>query len=307
LKAQVLHFSEAGPFQPTPAILEDSNMVHPDLWKSEDALRPAAVPAYPRWPLDLVEVQAGQDEPRRPGRSRAIGWQDYLDLSDPRHQPFDWPSAQMMMQLACEGFERAVSAPDTALDPEGPAMLEKLRDLKGATDVMAKTVPFSADIVAVLLAETRGMPAFQPRIPQRRDGRKANGPDRGADAAPAFARPAAPNMLEPTAWQVSYVRYLQDRAKHAYSREPGALPGPLAAHCEDVWREWATHEMGGMGHVPWGKLRSFDPKEEAILLELPSGQLMNWHFGNSANLVLTIRKDDLALGEFGRVSVQVSG
>lgn len=44
-----------------------------------------------------------------------------------------------------------------------------------------------------------------------------------------------------------------------------------------------------------------------MLLELPSSHLMNWHFGAAATLVLTIRKEDLALGDFDRVGAQVSG
>lgn len=308
LKARVLFFMEAGPFQPSPAILKDANIVHPGMWKSDNALRPGAIPAFPRWPVELTVIEDGQSEPRSAGRSRGISATDYLDVTEPRYRPFDWPSAQMMMQLALDCCERSAPQPEAAPDPASSASLDKLRDLKAATDIMAQTVPFSADIVAAIIAEVRSLPAFQPRIPPKRDLRKAPGPDGTSEPGPSFAKAPAKITFDPaTDWQVPYVTHLQDRAKHIHSAEAGPIPAPLLMQCEELWRDCAAHEMGAMGHKPWGRLRNFDEKDEVLLLELPSSQLMNWHFGNAGNLVLTIRKEDLALGDFGRVVAHVSG
>lgn len=307
LKAQVIHFSEAGPFRPAPEVLENSSMVHPDLWRSESALRPPAVPAFPRWPVELVVVEQGQEEPRRSGRGQIIGRLDHFDIMEPRFQPFDWPSLQMMMQLALNGHDRALRSPEHLPEPDGAALLEKLKDLGAAVDIMSATLPFTHELAGAVLAEARVLPAFQPRKPSRLNGKNAASPEVSGEPVPSFARAAMPAVHETTGWQVPYVRYLQDRAKHIHSGETAELPAPLLAHCEEVWRGWAMHEMGAIGHLPWGKLRNFEEKDEVLLLELPSSRLLNWHFGNATNLVLTIRKEDLALGDFDRVSAEITG
>ena len=64
--------------------------------------------------------------------------------------------------------------------------------------------------------------------------------------------------------------------------------------------------MAGMGHIPFKYVHEFDPATEVTLLELPSSGLMSWMFGDVDNLVLTMKKTDLAAGNFGKVKVQVS-
>jgi hypothetical protein len=289
LKPRVIYFTEAGPFRPSPVMLKESNMVHPEMWKSESAMRPAAVPALPRWPVDILVVEDGQEEPRRAGRARNIGRLDPLDISEQRFQPFDWPSLEMMMQLALRCSETHLPSPEAPV-PNSMSSLVQLKDLRAAVALMAETQPFSPEIASVILTATRLMPAFLPRNPPKPDPQ--NPVPEGAAG-------------EPTDWQVPYVRFLQDRAKHIHSAGAGPLPAPLLAHCQEVWRDWAAHEMGGMGHRPWAKLRSFDEKEEVVLLELPSSHLMNWHFGNAGHLVISIRRKDLELGDFGRIGVHV--
>ena len=61
-----------------------------------------------------------------------------------------------------------------------------------------------------------------------------------------------------------------------------------------------------MGHIPFKYVHAFDPHTEVTLLELPSSGLMSWMFGDVDNLVLTMKKTDLAAGNFGAVKVQVS-
>ncbi|WP_395450291.1 DUF1963 domain-containing protein [Aminobacter sp. UC22_36] len=53
-------------------------------------------------------------------------------------------------------------------------------------------------------------------------------------------------------------------------------------------------------------MHEFDLDSDVTLLELPTSNLMGWMFGDVDNLVLTIRKQDLAAGRFDDLRVQVS-
>ena len=66
----------------------------------------------------------------------------------------------------------------------------------------------------------------------------------------------------------------------------------------------AAHEMGGMGHVPWRYVDEFDERHDATLLELPSGSLTNWMFGDVHSLVITMTKADRAAGAFDPAKLQ---
>lgn len=92
----------------------------------------------------------------------------------------------------------------------------------------------------------------------------------------------------------------------AYRRSPASLPPAVRAHYEWLWGELARHEMAGMGHVPFKFVHAFEAETEVTLLELPSSGLMSWMFGDVDNLVVTMRKADLAAGDFTALKVQVT-
>ena len=98
----------------------------------------------------------------------------------------------------------------------------------------------------------------------------------------------------------------RDQAKHAYARDPDSLPAEVRSDCEQLWKDMAAHDMGGMGHVPWNYVDEFDERDDVTLIELPSSSLMNWRFGDVYSLVITMTKADLAAGAFDRVKMQVS-
>jgi uncharacterized protein YwqG len=100
--------------------------------------------------------------------------------------------------------------------------------------------------------------------------------------------------------------YRRDRAKHVYARDPESLPAEVRTDCEEIWKDMAAHEMGGMGHVPWQYMDEFDEGHDAALLELSSSGLMNWMFGDVHSMVFTITNADLAAGAFDRVKMRVS-
>jgi uncharacterized protein YwqG len=64
--------------------------------------------------------------------------------------------------------------------------------------------------------------------------------------------------------------------------------------------------MGTMRHVPDGYVHQFEMDSEVTLLQLPSSHLMNWMWGDTYDLVLTINRADLERGEFGQVRAQIT-
>ena len=277
-RPHVLHFHEAGALQPTPAMPSGSYI-----------LGSGAVPAFPRWPVDLIAVPAGQEAPRREGASHGMKrlLAESWDVTESRFLPFDWPSAQRMMELAADTGRASPAAHETEIP-------KKLQNLKAAVDTMAASVPFSAVVMDLILAEMRSLVWPHPASPQPRGegGQPAGLPFTSHD-------PAAPG------WQCEYVLYLQERAKHVYAEDPHSLPDEFLADCEDLWKEQAADGVAGMGHVPWAMPREFDEDQDITLLELPSSELMNWRFGGGKNLVLTMKASQLASSRFGSVDVNV--
>lgn len=279
-RPHVLHFPEAGVLQPAPAMPHGSYI-----------LGPGAVPAFPRWPVDLVPAPAGQEEPRQAGQGD--GMQRLLaqpwDVTEPRFLPFDWPSAQRMMLLAAGMAETSPPAPGAGQPPD-MAMLKKIRTLKAAVDTMAASVPFSGAVIDLILTEMRSMVAASPPAAE--------------GAAPA-ERPFTTHDPAAPGWPRDYVLYLQERTKHIYVEDPQGPPPDFLADCEAFWKELAGEGVASMGHLPWARPRDFDENHDITLLELPSSDLMNWRFGSGKNLVLTMKTAHLASSKFGAVEVHV--
>ena len=68
----------------------------------------------------------------------------------------------------------------------------------------------------------------------------------------------------------------------------------------------AQREMGAMRDIPDGYVHDFSVGSEVALLQLKTSHLMNWIWGDTYDLVLTLPKTDLARGDFGRVKVQIT-
>ena len=61
-----------------------------------------------------------------------------------------------------------------------------------------------------------------------------------------------------------------------------------------------------MGHEPFRHIHDFDEDREVVLIELPTSGLMSRRFGDGDNLVVTIDKARLAVGDFSKLRTQVS-
>jgi soluble P-type ATPase len=64
--------------------------------------------------------------------------------------------------------------------------------------------------------------------------------------------------------------------------------------------------MAGIGHIPFQYVHDFSAETDAMILELPTDYLRNWIVGDCHNMVLTMRKDDLAAARWDALIYQVS-
>ena len=350
---QVMHFAEVGPLTPGPVLPPDCSIVGTDMRPSPGKAN--LIHAIPHWPVDVVPVFDGKDDPRREGWHKGTHkrYKERHDIATPALMPFDWPTARTMMEIVVANVARAVPTaaaphlepvalaktesdiaeasagganPDNILDQrvhlddlramarvrdyalqEGPAILERLQVLKARVESMAAEATFSAAAIAPVLAEMHAMTWMHKSVPPRyRGGRKLTSQERFDEGVRLLSLPLTTHDPASTLWVHGFETYRQDWAKHAYARDPAALPAEVRGDCEEVWKDMAAHEMASMGHVPWQYVHEFDDRDDVTVLELPSSSLMNWMFGDANSLVLTMTKADLAAAAFDRVKTQVS-
>jgi hypothetical protein len=351
VRAKVLHFTEAGDFTPSPPVGHDDNMLGYDGRKRAE--ESGYTWAFPCWPVDIVSVVDGRDDPRKERRrtARPERYGQRHDIVDEHCLPFDWATAQMMMNVALAAYEGVLSkwpkgvapevlskaelaireAESSGVDPEelarvrveyderrvmaavyefvaanGAAVVERLRELKARVDAMASSEAFSTQAIAPVLAEIRAMTWMHKSVPPLyRDGQKLPHSERLQEGVDAFALPLTTH--HPSAapsWVHAFETRLIDAAKPVYLADPSRLPPALTAFCEAIWSDEAACEIGGMGHVPWRYVHEFDGETEAMLVELPTCYLVGWMFGDVDNLVITVKKADLARNDFSRALVQ---
>jgi hypothetical protein len=217
---------------------------------------------------------------------------------------------------------------DAERAPKPPENLERLRNkardlpiLIEATGKAASIIREAASELQVVAVETRDLAGREPfsqevirAVMQRLRAiewmhvKRGIDKNRGEGAEDIQCRVLPLTVHDPdaTLWVHDFETLRFDWAKHAYCRAPASLPPAVRAHFEWLWRELAPHEMASMGHIPFKYVHEFDSDSEVTLLELPSSGLMSWMFGDVDNLVLTMKKADLAAGNFGAVKVQFS-
>ena len=327
--AHVLHVSELGPWREGP---EDLSIAG---WSSglpyaKSQLKP--IDAWPRWPVDLVALRPGDPDPRRDGYSEASHdvYKQGFDLASPMHRPFDRSTTLGMLDIAearlVEYLAKDLVTPlrqqlEQTLDrlavaeaaPEPPGNLAELRE-------RAATLP------ALIEARTKGHPMLEAALTQVRTvAERINAASEQTqlsehEIAAIIAElgkceiiyprvrqlPLTAHNEEGSLWVWDFECLRLDRARHAYSKSPEALPPAMRSYFEAIWKDQAAHEMAGMGHVPFEYVHRFDLDKDVTLLELPTSNLMGWMFGDVDDLVLTISKKDLAAGRFDMVTTQVS-
>ena len=325
----VLHLGEMGPWRQGPASL-DIDGWSTTLPYAKSRLTP--IKDWPRWPVDLVSVRPGDPDPRLEGRSEANHeiYKRGFDVASPEHRPFDRSTTLEMLEIAeARLVEWLAKDMITPLRQQLEQALNRLNVAEGASEQpgnLAELRERAATLPVLIEARTKGLPMFEAALAQVRmvaerinaasDQTQLSQDEIAAIMAElrkceiiypqAQQAPLTAHNGEGSLWVWDFECLRLDRARHAYSKSPDALPPAIRGHFEPIWRDQAVHEMASMGHVPFRYVHQFDLDSEVTLLELPTSNLMGWMFGDVDTLVLTIRKKDLAAGRFDAVRVQVS-
>lgn len=159
--------------------------------------------------------------------------------------------------------------------------------------------PFSANDAAAVV-EALGAIEWQ-------QVKRENDPDRpGAERVTTLRLPLTRHDAEASGWVYAYDQRHAALAKRAYTADPGQLPSAQRAHYEPIWQAQARHEMPSLGHIPIGYVHDFDSREDVTIIEIPTGHLLDWMFGDCHHLVLTMKKADLDAGRWDKMLLQIS-
>jgi hypothetical protein len=273
-----------------------------------------AVRAFPEWPVDLVAIGPGDTDPRSeadPGEPGAALYDRGYDIADPAFHPFDWGSMTAMVALLEMRLDRLTpeAAPASGADAADIAEMEQRAAInyearKRAEEIIA-IVHDSAARAEFSASDATAVMAGLHAIHWAKTIRSVD-PETGAERVETITLPLTTHRADANLWVHDYQTILFDRAKHAWCANPGNLSAPTRAFYEPWWRDLAEREMAAMGHEPFRHILDYDEEHEAVLLELPTSGLMSRRFGDGDNLVVTIDKADLAIGDFSKLGVQVS-
>lgn len=105
IETKVLHFSDAGEFRSSPPISKDCSIVGYDGRKRAEASNYTST--FSCWPIDVVPVEHGRDDPCREGRSQILHerYRTRHDIVTEHRWPFDWLTAQIMMDRALSAYD----------------------------------------------------------------------------------------------------------------------------------------------------------------------------------------------------------
>jgi hypothetical protein len=105
VKAKVLHFPDAGEFRSSPPALKSCSILGYDGAKRAEASNYTW--GFARWPIDIIPVAHGRDDPYQAGKSqiRHERYRTRHDIVAEHRWPFDWSTAQMMMDSALSAYE----------------------------------------------------------------------------------------------------------------------------------------------------------------------------------------------------------
>jgi len=310
---RVLHLRDTGmPVAPPFTLNDPEGWFGPHGGLASGDLASFAVRAFPEWPVDLVAVRAGDADPRSEGDpdepGAALHDRGY-DIADPAFHPFDWGSMTAMVALLEQRLDRLMTEAPPEADTDNPGEMEQCAALNREARARAEEIiaivrdgagraDFSAGDATAVMA---GLHAIRwVKVIRSTD------PETGAEQVETITLPLTTHRADANLWVHDYQTILFDRAKHAWCANPDNLSAPARALFEPWWRTLAEREMAAMGHEPFRHVPDYDEERDAVLLELPTSGLMSRIFGDRDNLVVTIDKANLAIGDFSKLRVQVS-
>lgn len=310
---RVLHLRDTGhPVAPPFTLNDPEGWFGPHGGLGFGDLATFAVRAFPEWPVDLVAIRPGDTDPRSEGDPNepgaALSDRGY-DIADPAFHPFDWGSMTAMVALLEQRLDRLAPEAPPGGDPENPGEIEQYVAINREArvraeeiiaivhDSAARGVFTASDATAVMTAlhAIRWVKAV-----------RSVDPETGAEQIETITLPLTTHRADANLWVHDYLTILFDRAKHAWCLNPDNLSASARALFEPWWRSLADREMAAMGHEPFRHVHDYDEERDVVLLELPTSGLMSRRFGDCDNLVVTIDKADLAIGDFSKLRVQVS-
>lgn len=308
---RVLHLGEAGLPVAAPFTLDPEGWLGAYGGLSIGDLASFAARAFPEWPVDLVAVGPGDADPRSEADPNAHGNALYnrgYDIADPAFHPFDWGSLTAMIAVLEMRLDRLVTEAE-------PADEQNEAERKRRADINLEARERALEIVAIV----RDSPARDDFSPNDAMAVMAGlhaihwakaiqtlDPETGETRIETITLPLTTHRPDADLWVHDYQTILFDRAKHAWSVHPDHLSVSARAFYEPWWRDVADREMAAMGHDPFRHIHDFDEDREVVLIELPTSGLMSRRFGDGDNLVVTIDKARLAVGDFSKLRSQVS-
>ena len=307
----VLHLRETGPAVAAPFTLDPEGWLGAYGGLSTGDLASFAARAFPEWPVDLVAVGPGDADPRVEADPNAQGNALYnrgYDIADPAFHPFDWGSLTAMIAVLEMRLDRLMTEAE-------PANEHNEAERKRRADINHEARERALEIIAIV----RDSPARDDFSPNDAMAVMAGlhaihwataihtlDPETGETRIETITLPLTTHRADADLWVHDYQTILFDRAKHAWSVHPDHLSVPARAFYEPWWRDLADREMAAMGHDPFRHIHDFDADREVVLIELPTSGLMSRKFGDGDNLVVTIDKARLAVGNFSKLRAQVS-
>lgn len=259
--------------------------------------------AFPLWPVDVVPADTETPPARVAPDEAPVGY----DVADPAFHPFDWDSILALATLLERRLARLLAdpaPPADANDELSEAIAEAAETNREArlraTEIIAVIrdsageAPFSSDDAAAVMAGLRAI--------RWTSVTATPDPETGEDRVETLTLPLTRHHPGADWWVEDYRRLLLDHAKQAWCADPDCLPPAVRAFCEPLWRNIAAREaaasMGGRLSHP---LPGFDDELDALLFVLPASALMNRARPGGRDMVVAIRKADLAIGDFSRL------
>jgi hypothetical protein len=300
--ATALHLTEDGAPRDPPRAVGPAYF-HP--YGMEDAdMAALVVRALPEWPVDMIPEAAGACD----ADATALLAADY-DIADPAFHPFDWPS---MLAMAAMLESRILALPTDGVPP-ADANDELAQAIEDAAEANRDAAERTAEIVAIIRESAAADAGFLPsdatavmaalhairwtQVSAHPD------PESGEDAVETLTLPLTRRRPDGDLWVDAYRALLFDQVRHAYCANPDRLSAPARGFFEPLWQAMTADGIGVLGDRPSRPVAGFDEERDTVLLELPPTGMLGLTHPNGAALVFTIRKADLAVGDFSRMRV----
>lgn len=277
-------------------------------------------PHLPEWPFMMTGHVGDLPPPSGWRKGKAPNFPDpqdteSRDLSDAAYHPFNEATLEALIDALADYFESKARRIDVFLkkklrdnDRTEFVRFKELADrsLEQFSSIRNELLPFTqrfeSEPVGELMSQLAALPTYELRYV--RD-------DEDGYAVVDYSQLKLcdkPHPLDGAGWYPAYAYPLYRHSLYAYTRNPETLPAELRRRMETIWQFEAPHERGAMGHAPLGHV--YTPHgpatENAVLLELPTSNMMGWIWGDTYSIVLFIDRKALARGDFRKVTFDIT-